>query len=237
MKFKRSNNTKPMDIVYVVKYGNFNPELRMSLRTLQNFKFPVNNVILAGYCPEWASNVLSLPVTQVPHAPFSNTTRILMAVCSDPRVSDNFILMNDDFFINQPITEIPVLHRGKLKDHLHDIHTSSAYGEGMRNAYDYLLYKGVREPLNYDLHVPMVINKDKMLKVLNDIGDAHSHKRSVYGNLYNLGGKEMADVKIYNEKWDSGMMFVSTSDDAFRVFGVGKALLKKFDTPSIYEPN
>lgn len=107
------------------------------------------------------------------------------------------------------------------------------------HTYDKLGSYGIHEPLNYELHVPMIMNKLLLKRLLK-------YKlclwRSLYGNLYEVGGTEMKDVKIYkptSKKFDGttytdkDLTFLSSSDDYFDSFQ--KFLKGKFNKKSIYE--
>src|SRR5690606_42080189 len=52
---------------------------------------------------------------------------------------------------------------------------------------------GIKEPLSYELHIPMVVDRDRMLEVLN-LPQARRipvlHKRTLYGNLAGVGGEQ-----------------------------------------------
>jgi hypothetical protein len=64
----------------------------------------------------------------------------------------------------------------------------------------------------------------------------------MYGNLYNVGGTEMQDVKIYINKrhrdrsseMTEQSTFVSTEDNSFKVM-LEKTFKRLFPTPSSYE--
>jgi len=60
--------------------------------------------------------------------------------------------------------------------------------------------------------------------------------RSTYGNIYNLGGEDMKDVKIYRRTKDislSEKVFISTEDDSFNL--IKDSLHEMFPDKSPYE--
>lgn len=222
-----------MDIVYSLREANWNPQLKYSLRSLVNFKY--DRVFTAGHTPDWVVNTTPIPVKQGAEV-YRNTTNNLIAACKHPEVSDEFVLMADDIYFLQPVNEIKNHHRGLLGP-LVEEEVGGSYRQQRREAYEYLLSLGIKNPLNYDLHIPIVINKHKMLEVLKDLRVGHSHKRSIYGNIVGLEGEFMNDVKIHGK--DSrdfdAMTYLSTNADAFALGPAGKYLKQRFKEPSIYE--
>jgi hypothetical protein len=98
---------------------------------------------------------------------------------------------------------------------------------------------GITDPLNYELHIPMVMNRQLLKSLLKY---KNSLWRSLYGNVYNVAGSEMEDVKVYapNEARkgfdykQKDIVFLSSTDIYFDP--IKKELLnKKFPSPSIYE--
>jgi hypothetical protein len=61
--------------------------------------------------------------------------------------------------------------------------------------YERLIKLGFNDPLDYELHVPMPMEKEKLKEVL--LQRDTFLWRSVYGNMFNVGGTYMEDVKVY----------------------------------------
>jgi hypothetical protein len=112
----------------------------------------------------------------------------------------------------------------------------------MNNAYKFLVRYGIDNPINYDLHVPMKMNRDLLLAIQKYPGLS----RTVYGNLYGIGGKQFNDVKVYTSTLslisrsydfkDKDITYISTEDESFDV--VYENVLKDlFPDPSKYESN
>lgn len=197
-----------MDIVYVVKECCINEELTYSLRSLSNL--PHNKVFIVGGCPHNLNRDEIIHVSTVQSGnKYKNTTNGLKTVCRDSRLSEDFILMNDDFFILKPIKD-PVselnLCRGTIKEVLEKMrtrhNTDGPYMTSMHQTDVYLQDIGVKTPLSYELHIPMVLNKTKFLDIFSllYITDAQLiHKRSIYGNLYLTNSDKIDDVKVYRD--------------------------------------
>ncbi len=72
----------------------------------------------------------------------------------------------------------------------------NSYINRMKTTHQKLLSMQIELPLNYEIHVPMLINKNNFKKV---VGMNHNLLyRSMYGNIYNIQGSEMEDVKVYD---------------------------------------
>ena len=98
---------------------------------------------------------------------------------------------------------------------------------------------GIQDPIDYDIHVPMTMNKTFLQKAL----DLAFFPRSSYGNLVNLKAKNIYDVKIYSRdgkiNWEKILNndFVSTEDRSFLSLK-DNILNKMFNNPSKLEnPN
>lgn len=232
-----------MDIVYTLRNHYDSEELKYSLRSLQNI--PHDKVFFVGGCPRWAKNVIHIPTEQT-GTKYKNTTGNLITACNDNRISANFILMNDDFFILEPIkspTKELNLYLGTVQSYIDKLKkrhpTGSAYITGMEQTKKFLQGLGVNNPLSYELHIPFVLNKKKFLKMFELPGAKDIpcfHKRTVYGNLHLKGGTDTQDVKIF---FNSGFVpkklgkFLSCDDMCFYI--LHNFLLNKFHKKSVYE--
>lgn len=230
-----------MDVVYPIKAYDSNSELRYSLRSLENL--PHDRVFVAGYKPEWmADEVIHIPVDQSGYEnKYVKTARNLEAVANHPDLSDNFILMNDDFFIMQPQQVAPVHHAGPLNDTInwrYKQYPQSPYTNGLIKVFHRLEALGVSEPLSYELHVPMVINKYSFLEALEIAKDLDGFgKRTIYGNLNKIRGTQLEDPKFTNpnKNWEEDIQFVSTDEGSFRYHKIGRWIREKFPEKSKYE--
>jgi hypothetical protein len=224
------------DIVYCVRPGDDNEELRHSLRSLKNIEH--GTVWIVGYKPRWVRGVEYLPTRQTSHK-WANARANLLIACTHPDVSKMFQLWNDDFYVLAS-TAVPTWHAGqRIPDrHRGNSATHRDGGEATRR----LLERWGFDPiLNYDVHVPMVIEGPKMADA---IGRALAermipalHCRTLYGNLYQVGGEQVKDVAIDNRRdtWADGQEWVSTSDKSFGQGLVGQRIREHFPDPGPYE--
>ncbi|WP_117198973.1 hypothetical protein [Nocardiopsis sp. TNDT3] len=227
-----------MDVVYVVGPQKRSEELRYSLRALAAH-VPHDRVWIVGHMPRWVQGVRHIPRAQF-STKWANSTANMRAACGHPEVSDEFIYMNDDFFTMRPVDQIPVLHRGPVAD-VAARTPHSRYRAGMLATARALHALGVAEPLSYELHVPMVVDKARMLDALSRPqvrGIPVVHKRTLYGNLAGIGGEQVADVKVHSasQAAPSGdPLFISTNPGAFTDGPVGRLIRAALPDPCRYE--
>ncbi len=224
-----------MDFVYICKDGE-NEELRYSIRSVL-YNFLGANIWVVGGKPDWyAGNYIE--VIQNKKNKYENATNNLIALCNNNSISNNFILMNDDFFIVKPIKKVEYYHGGSMYERIaeYEKHMGiSPYIKKLKMTYKHLIRMNIREPLDYALHIPMPMEKDKLLYLLSTHRYPHSW-RSLYGNYYKVGGIEIKDVKVYENKsykpesYDPNNLiypFISTNDDSFEYLR-NKILRKMF---------
>lgn len=189
-----------MDIVYVFKESptDNSDELRYSLRSLKNIGH--GKVFIVGEKPKWAVNVAYLPVVQN-DSKERNVRRNLTVASATEAISEDFILMNDDFFFMKQLSALPTLNWGTMRSVIHKY--EDRYGEDtdyiadMKQVLQQLNLIGFKEPLSYELHVPMVYNKSRMRDILNSSIGHIPQFRSLYGNYFNIGGTYYDDVKVF----------------------------------------
>lgn len=226
---------KQFDIVYILKNDIRPDELRYSLRSLDNF--PHSKVWFAGGIPEGLKADGEIPVTQTGCSKYSKARSTFQSVINNPDVSDDFWLFNDDFFVVQPITEYEPVYDETLFEKIIRLEDKygdkTAYTRRLRAAAKWLRENGF-DVKNYELHMPMLFNKQK-LKVA--LADNNLPIHSMYGNMYEVGKVNRRDVKII----DTDKMpapdcdFLSTSDLSFRKGKVGNYIRSKFNKPCKYE--
>lgn len=226
------------DIVYVLRPADRNEQLRYSLRSVAAH-LPHGRVWLAGHCPSWVRDVGCIPVVQQ-GTKYQNSTANLKAAAEHPDVADEFLLMNDDFFIMRPVERMPVLHRGPVSkvEGYYARRASGMYLRGMRETRELLAELGFPAPLSYELHVPMPMDKTGLLHAL-EAGQHLEvlHKRTLYGALHGLGGHEIPDPKVLGRggQFAREAPFLSTMPDSFSGGLVGEFIRGRFPSLSVYE--
>lgn len=233
-----------MDAVYIVAEQPDHEDLRYSLRSLWAH-FRHDRVWIVGDLPDWAAGVTHLPTDQSSTV-WTNSTNNLLAACLQPDLSDEFVFICDDHFILRPVTEIPVHHQGPITHRYPRATGPVPVGDrrysGMEGTYRLLVAWGASTYWNYELHIPMVLHKEKMAETirrarLEDALIDRLRKRTLYGNIWDVGGTQIADVtsRHYEDTWEPEQMFVSTSDRSFRDWPVGTRLRETFPDPCPYE--
>ncbi|WP_328643530.1 hypothetical protein [Streptomyces canus] len=227
-----------MDLVVPVRQGAVNTQLRYALRSWAAH-LPHRRVWLIGYRPPWVEGTYYLSTPQT-GTKYVNTTRAVAAACRSRSVSDPFVLLNDDFFVMEPLPDgVPVLHRGPVRDveAYYADRGNGSYLQGLRDTRDLLVSLGHEDPVSYELHVPLVVHKEGMRHAL-DVGRRLPvlHKRTAYGNLAGIGGDQVQDVKVMwrGPQFPAGP-FLSTLPDAFDNGMVGAHIRRTFAEPSPYE--
>lgn len=209
--------SKNLDVVYFVKESVVNEELRYSLRSVEK-NLEYNRVWIFGGCPVRIRPDVYVKVNQTGKTKWDKVRNMFMMACQNKELTNNFILFNDDFFIMQPTDKIDTLYRVTLDEHINILKhgfggTLSSYGKLLRDAKGKLVELD-KPTLSYELHTPFIFNKKKLLKLLETYPEMHCN-RTMYGNVYEIGGKRHGDVKIFSEdtKLDyKNSQFLSTDD-------------------------
>jgi hypothetical protein len=227
-----------MDVVYICKAGN-NEELRYSIRSVvKNLQF--SNIWVVGGKPDWyVGNYISVPQDK---SKYANARNNLRAICRSTDISDSFILMNDDFYIVNKVKTIPYMHGGLLIDKIKrykDLTGETRYVAMLKKTLANLSRRLKKDILDYELHVPMVMEKEKLSEVVG----VPDFWRSRYGNLFDVGGTEIDDVKVYgyggltkNSYSIDGLRYdyLSSNDDSFELIK-DKLLSVIFSDKTVYE--
>lgn len=139
-------------------------------------------------------------------------------------LTEEFYLFNDDFFILEPVQDIPYMHRGTLSDHI----TSRPHGQYSRNlriTRDWIN----EDALSYEVHVPFLFNRETLRVLIESLRHGiESGKcpfiRSWYGNCAKVGGVQILDVKNV-ENYES-YTYLSTTEQSFKR-GIGEYIRGK----------
>ena len=211
-------DTADLDIIYFVKDGVRNEELRYSLRSV-DANMPHKRVWIFGGCPTNIVPDVRVRVAQTGKTKWDRVRNMYKIVCENKEITDNFIMFNDDFFVMQPTDHITPLHRCTLDEHIRILEPSKP------SPYSRLL-RGCKEaikndtPLSYELHTPFIFNKKLLMDVLNTFSDQHCIS-TIYGNLYYAKqSEEHRDVKIFNTHPDfdyKNSRFLSTDDSVVNI--------------------
>jgi hypothetical protein len=228
-----------MDFVYICRSGD-NEELRYSIRSVVS-SFPDSRIWVVGGKPDWyCGNYVAVDQDK---NTYTNASNNLRAICDNLDIYDDFVLMNDDFFIVNKISSIEYFYGGTLIEKISlykDLVSSSYYISKLSMTLSRLKKYKIDQPLDYELHVPFPMNKNNLAKVLDK--NSRYLYRSIYGNLFNVGGKLLEDVKVYDRTGlikksfdyaNTNTDFLSTTDSSFSL--LKPMLQEKFPNKTIHE--
>lgn len=135
-----------------------NTELRFALRSIEKHLTEYGDVFIIGEYPSWLQNCIHIPATDIEQtwAKERNIFNKIMLACEDPRVTDDFMFMNDDHFLLQDYVanQFPFYYDGLLSEKL----TVTDYKHTVKNTHEWFL----GAPVDYlDIHCPILYNKKK----------------------------------------------------------------------------
>jgi hypothetical protein len=227
-----------MDIVYPLGTGSLckNQELRYSLRSLQFIEH--KKIFIVGHRPGFLKNIIHIKFHERTYKKQYNVISKLLEVCKHGKLSDDFLLMNDDFFFMKETEIKKYLYDCSIKS-LQNKTPRTQYGKALANTIDYLNNNHL--PFNnFEIHYPMIFNKQKFLELFSGLDlNKQVNYRSIYGNYYRLDNySPHRDFKIHSiDSFDENQdhEFISIADkimvyDRFKNF-----LKKKLPEKSIYE--
>lgn len=225
-----------MDIVCPCRPGDVNEELRLAIRSWQtNLTF--DRIWIVGHKPSWLTNVEFIPGNRCTsgHANVYDNIRL---ASEHPDISDHFLAMNDDFFVTAPVIDIKTFYRCTLDEHLNipRVKRGGWWKDSLETTRVCLQAHGIAEPLSYELHVPLPVDKAAMAQTLEQFQyvtpDNPPQWRTLYGAMNHIGGKQRADVKAYHGG-TIGQPHHSTTPRSFPAYA--DELAEMFPEPSRYE--
>ena len=101
------------DVVYFVRKGDQNEELRYSLRSLVNL--PHRKVWIVGHTPAWVTGVESIPGNVFREKWWNVVDNLRLAALHVK--AEQFVVMNDDIFLMRPPSLAPC-YRGPLVEQI-----------------------------------------------------------------------------------------------------------------------
>lgn len=225
-----------MDIVYIFRFGKLNSsDLKYSLRSLEkNFKY--DKIFIVGDRPGWITGINHINVRDKTENRHYNTGYKFYKTSCIKELSEDFIVMHDDFYIMQPVVEIKNYFVGTLKDKIEKTANRNSHWENMKNVYNIF-----PDGLNYELHKPFKLNKNKLKNLFKKFPLSQTFcVNSLYGNYYKIEAEKAEDFKIKGYEQllkieKENVTFLSSSE----VFSKTKEFItymdKKFPNKSKYE--
>lgn len=224
-----------------VREGEHNPQLATCLRSIAE-NFPHRKVWLIGYIPRWVSDEVGrFPMPQS-GVGWLNVMLMLGRVCDHPEISDQFTYFNDDFYVLKKVSEATPMYDMALSERARRLKGLSlgSYSRGAAISLELLQKNGYENPMNYDLHLPLPVDKEQLSEAiaLVQMSGQHfwPHLRSIYGAVANVGGKQHGDVKITSVSGmiPGGAIYTSSSTRSFNG-QLGRQLRGRFQNKSRFE--
>lgn len=224
------------DIVYIVKNGIDPYELTYSLRSLKHF--PHGNVWIYGGEPEGIKADRQVAFRQKGINKWEKVKNSLQMVCENDEITEDFWLFNDDFFCMRNCLDLAPIYHGTIHDRVQELkkrHRTSEYMMKLLQT-EAMLRKHGCDTLNYAVHMPMLVNREKAIEVL-DVFGRQPMFRCLYGNYVGIGGEDREDVKIYktDEEPDHEAEWLSTTNETFAKGLVGEYIRSRLKEASKYE--
>lgn len=226
------------DIVYILKNNIETDEIRYSLRSVEK-NFPYRKIWFYGGCPEGITPDEHVEMSQKGANKWEKVNSTLKAVCKNDDITEDFWLFNDDFFVMKKTRNIKPYIKGTLQQRVRSINNkhggvSTKYSRQLAAAMNILVNNNC-DQLDYALHIPMLINREKGFETIRRFPMCPMF-RSLYGNYWKIGGEIVPDVKVFgNNDFSRDTTFLSTDDKAFERGPAGEYIRNKFNEPSKYE--
>jgi len=232
-----------MDIVIPVREGEDNESLRYCLRSIAA-NMPHRKIIIAGYKPSWVTGVQHVATATREANKYRRVALNILAGAQATEIADWFILFNDDMFVMDPVRELSPFHRGHIITMLTEgMESAPKQRDSLLMTYNALTHAGIKQPLNYEVHMPMIFNTGgllSMVPVLQTMGldTAPIQLRSFYGNMQHIGGQEIKDVKLHDPhifEYQEYFPIVSTTDETFNHGLAGEEIRARFSDKCKFE--
>ena len=190
-------------VVYIYKSNQDNGlELSRSIRSLKNLVNWNGQVIVSGNSERWFHDIVHIPTTVERGNPYQSAQQKILDAIRSPLVPDKFILMMDDIYFTRPFAA-GVYHQGELP---------TDPGRGYHNAQKHRTRQWLEERnlpvLDYELHYPFIVEKDKLQQVHNHIWKTMNgvslKMKSVYFNLFPEPCEQVVDHKTKTTELPDG---------------------------------
>lgn len=237
-----SSQNPTCDIIVPLGVGSrwMDNELRYALRSIEKHLSGYRDIYIIGAPRKWLQNVKYIDAPEQYTRKEKCIFDKLIRAAEHPDVSSTFITTNDDIFFLKPIAaaEIKYWKSGNVKNLL--VKTQGLYRSTVANTEKYLRENNLPDG-HFDIHVPILYEKEKMMMLLKIDWSRDHIIKSLYCNTNYIKGEEMRDLKFSRpfrreeiRKAIEGRMFFSISE-----YGTNDSmkdiLQELFPEPSRYE--
>lgn len=228
-----------MDWLLPLRAGDHNPECQHAIRSwVANAGMTpgTDRLVVVGDCPAWLRPDLFIPGNGHRSGPVNVWSNIRDA-CLTGDLTEQAIVVNDDFYAMEFANPRHIWHRGPLLDHVKRLARSTWWFASMRQTI-HVARKHADAPLSYELHRPLLIDTAAMGRVLADSWDGRGvvpQWRTVYGNALGIGGERTTDGKVIRSRDLPPLPWWSSTDGSWRTHETGRIIRETFTTPSPWE--
>lgn len=229
---------KRYDVVYVLKNGIRSDEIRYSVRSVVK-NFPYKRIWFVGGKPEGIEPDRFIEYQQLGGSKWERSTDTVRLISETEDITEDYWLFNDDFFVVKKLSQFTPKILGTLERRVQKIYEKhnlqTAYSRKLQETRQ-ILKRNKLDTLDYAVHCPILINKEKALKTIKKF-NGYPMFRSLYGNYHRIGGEITEDYKVFglDEIPRDNVPIVSTTDKSFRDGLVGRYIRDMFNEPSKYE--
>lgn len=189
------------------KTHNDGIELRYAIRSIQKYFEPLDGVLIIGDSEEWYTG------DHIPLADLKGEKEKSMQLKVAAAPDEIFLYSNDDYFALQPFD--------KFLPNYYDTTCIDMAERHSINSYRSMYAACPATWLNFDIHTPMIMVRDRFHRSLKEM-DAQTPIKTTYGNLNpKLESQYLCDLKIRGHHSQSEILqkikdrpFFSTHDSA-----------------------
>jgi hypothetical protein len=215
-------------------------ELRYALRSIEKNLSDYRDIYIVGHPRKWLRGIKWIEAEELYTRKERCIFEKIIKACEHQDISDTFLFTNDDIFFLEPISanEIKNWYSGTVDNLL--VKSAGVYKYTVLNTLKWLQKKN-SPTRHYDIHVPILYNKERFMQLMQVDWERDHIIKSLYGNLNHLEGEEMRDLKFGRpftrqeiRAAISGRKFFSISENGTND-GMKEILQQLFPEPSRYE--
>lgn len=219
-------------------------ELRYSLRSIeQNLHMPDLELVIVGDTPPgWMKDALHIPVASMDY--LGKAANISRAVWFGARALgrdgiEDFIYLDDDYFLLDPTNSVMTVHGGRLDAHIDRCAKHLRAGHWFTSAMIETYAALIDEMPNlstFELHRPLPVDVDEAIELLEPIQGREVFWRTWYGNMSRTGMEAVLghDGRYVGKTLPAGSPWVSSEDMAWSEW-LGRRISAMFPEPSRWE--
>ena len=204
------------------KYNNL--EIKYALRSIDRYILGYRKiVIISPRIPNFLYKNDQLELVELNEERCNRQSRVQRKIewaLRNLDITEDFAYWNDDFLVLKPfdIRYMPNYISGNLS-----LKTQTGWGECKRRTAAYLSVQN-KTLYNFDIHVPMIFNKEKHLTLSNWWHKKENETplmRSLYGNIFSCENLvQLKDIKL-QQKWNTAIKTILDSDRWVISYGDG----------------